>query len=58
MEACDGSLVGRGHFSADVELPEQTSFPSEGRILAFDGRLAQIAAEAESVTAYRSARFG
>ncbi len=39
MEACGDSLVGSGHFAADVELPEQSPFPSEGKMLAFNGRL-------------------
>lgn len=37
--ACGGSLVGTGHFSANVRFPEQSPFPSEGRVLAFNGRL-------------------
>ena len=37
--ACGGSLVGEGHFSADVRLPNQSPFPSEGKVLAFNGRL-------------------
>lgn len=39
MEACGASLVGQGHFEANVELPEQSPFPSEGKMLAFNGRL-------------------
>ena len=39
MRACGPSLVGHGHFSADVKLPEQSPFPSRGRMLAFNGRL-------------------
>lgn len=38
LAACRSSLVGEGHFSADVKLPEQSPFPSEGKILAFNGR--------------------
>lgn len=37
LEACRPSLVGRGHFSARVLLPEQTPFPSEGEMFAFNG---------------------
>ena len=37
--ACKGSLVGEGHFSANVKLPEQSPFPSEGKVLAFNGAL-------------------
>jgi hypothetical protein len=38
IEACRSSLVGEGRFSADVELPEQSPFPSAGKVLAFNGR--------------------
>jgi hypothetical protein len=38
LQACASSLIGEGHFSADVRLPEQSPFPSEGKILAFNGR--------------------
>ncbi len=37
--ACGGSLVGEGHFSANVKLPQQSPFPSSGKVLAFNGRL-------------------
>jgi hypothetical protein len=33
---CDSALVGSGHYAADVAFPEQSAFPSEGRILAFN----------------------
>ncbi len=39
LEACRDSLVGEGHFSANVKLPEQSPFPSEGKVLAFNGRM-------------------
>jgi hypothetical protein len=39
LAACRPSLIGKGHFSADVKLPEQSPFPSEGNVLAFNGRL-------------------
>jgi hypothetical protein len=38
IAACRSSLVGEGHFSADVRLPEQSPFPSAGKVLAFNGR--------------------
>jgi hypothetical protein len=38
LAECRSSLVGEGHFSADVRLPEQSPFPSEGKVLAFNGR--------------------
>lgn len=34
---CGASLVGEGTFSAEILLPEQTPFPSIGRVLAFNG---------------------
>lgn len=37
LDACRGSLVGQGSFSADVKLPEQSPFPSAGKVLAFNG---------------------
>ncbi len=39
LAACGASLVGEGHFSADVKLPEQSPFPSEGKVLAFNGKV-------------------
>ena len=39
LDACRDSLVGEGHFSANVKLPEQSPFPSEGKVLAFNGRM-------------------
>lgn len=39
LEACGPALVGEGHFSADVKLPEQSPFPSAGKLLAFNGRI-------------------
>jgi len=36
--ACRRALVGTGNFSANVKLPEQSPFPSEGKVLAFNGR--------------------
>ena len=36
--ACRSSLIGEGSFSANVKLPEQSPFPSEGDVLAFNGR--------------------
>ena len=38
ISACRSSLVGTGSFSANVKLPEQSPFPSEGKVLAFNGR--------------------
>ena len=37
--ACGDSLVGEGHFSANVRFPEQSPFPSVGKVLAFNGVL-------------------
>jgi hypothetical protein len=39
LEACRSSLVGEGRFSAAVRLPEQSPFPSAGKVLAFNGIL-------------------
>lgn len=39
LSACRPSLLGEGHFSADVRFPEQSPFPSEGKVLAFNGVL-------------------
>jgi hypothetical protein len=39
MAACGPSLIGEGHFSADVKLPEQSPFPSDGKVLAFAGKV-------------------
>ena len=38
-EACPGSIVGSGFFEANVALPDQSPFPSSGKILAFNGTL-------------------
>lgn len=38
-ESCKKSLVGSGTFKANVALPEQSPFPSNGTILAFNGNL-------------------
>jgi hypothetical protein len=37
LDACRGSLVGEGHFSATVALSKQATFPSEGKMIAFNG---------------------
>lgn len=37
--ACRSALVGEGQFSADVRFPEQSPFPSRGKVLAFNGVL-------------------
>jgi hypothetical protein len=37
IEACHRSVVGQGEFSANVVLPEQSPFPSSGRVVAFNG---------------------
>jgi len=39
LSACRSSLLGEGRFSADVKLPEQSPFPSEGKVLAFNGKI-------------------
>lgn len=37
LHACKSSMVGTGYFRANVILPEQSPFPSEGKIYAFNG---------------------
>jgi hypothetical protein len=37
--ACSSSLVGTGSFQANVVLPDQSPFPSDGKVLAFNGVL-------------------
>jgi hypothetical protein len=39
LAACHPALIGEGHFSADVRIPNQSPFPSEGKVLAFNGKL-------------------
>jgi hypothetical protein len=39
LQACRGSLVGQGHFSAKVLLSGQAPFPSEGKVFAFNSVL-------------------
>lgn len=38
LAACGSALVGEGSFAADVRIPEQSPFPSNGKVLAFNGR--------------------
>jgi hypothetical protein len=37
LRACGSSLVGTGSFSATILLPQQASFPSGGKLYAFNG---------------------
>jgi len=39
LQTCRSSLVGEGEFAAAVKIPEQSPFPSAGKMLAFNGRL-------------------
>jgi DNA-binding beta-propeller fold protein YncE len=39
LAACRRSLVGEGFFSANVKLPQQSPFPSAGKVLAFNGKV-------------------
>jgi hypothetical protein len=47
LARCGSALVGEGSFNANVAFPEQSTFPSDGRILAFntviDGKRAILA---------------
>lgn len=36
LARCGAARVGGGHYAADVAFPEQTAFPSNGRIVAFN----------------------
>jgi hypothetical protein len=37
IETCPDSVIGEGRFSANVVLPEQSPFPSSGKVVAFNG---------------------
>ena len=37
LRACGRAKVGEGRFSADVVIPEQSPFPSRGKLIAFNG---------------------
>ncbi|HMC50482.1 MAG TPA: hypothetical protein VKH20_07525 [Solirubrobacterales bacterium] len=37
LKACGGALVGEGSYAAKTAFPEQSTFPSDGHILAFNG---------------------
>lgn len=39
LAACGKALVGEGRYSASIAFPEQSTFPTEGRILAFNARV-------------------
>lgn len=39
LRACGGARVGSGRFAADVLIPDQSPFPSEGTLVAFNGTL-------------------
>jgi DNA-binding beta-propeller fold protein YncE len=39
LSTCRKALVGEGRFAADIKLPEQSPFPSQGKVLAFNGRV-------------------
>ena len=39
LSICRSSLIGEGSFSANVVLPEQSPFPSKGKLLAFNGTI-------------------
>src|SRR4051812_13550918 len=38
LASCRDALVGSGHFSAHIDLPEQAPFPAVGRLLVFNSR--------------------
>jgi hypothetical protein len=37
IETCPDSVIGKGKFEAHVVLPEQSPFPSSGKVVAFNG---------------------
>jgi hypothetical protein len=37
IETCPDSVIGKGQFRAHVVLPDQSPFPSSGRVVAFNG---------------------
>jgi hypothetical protein len=39
LDMCRNALIGEGSFSANVVLPEQSPFPSMGKLLAFNGAI-------------------
>jgi len=39
LAACGPALVGTGHFSAHIDIPEEAPFPSNGRALVFNSSL-------------------
>lgn len=39
LASCGPALVGEGSFAANVKIPEQSPFPSNGKVLAFNGRI-------------------
>ncbi len=39
IETCPDSVIGKGQFKANVALPEQSPFPSAGKVIAFNGIL-------------------
>jgi hypothetical protein len=38
VELCSSALIGAGHFWAHIVLPDQTPYPTQGRLLIFNGR--------------------
>lgn len=38
LARCRGALVGGGHFSAHIDIPEQAPFPASGHLLVFNSR--------------------
>lgn len=39
LKVCGDALVGRGHLSTHIFLPDQAPFPAEGELLAFNARI-------------------
>lgn len=39
LAICRDALIGTGHFTSHIDIPEQAPFPASGRLLAFNTRL-------------------
>jgi hypothetical protein len=38
LEICRDALIGTGHFTSHIDIPDQAPFPADGRLLAFNSR--------------------
>lgn len=56
LAACGPALVGSGQFWAHIVLPEQGAYPTQGRLLVFNGRTSCIASRNSSAAGLNSQR--